>query len=218
MEKEKSLQELEVTVQQDQQSLTSQIEGIVIANEGDLTRAAEWLTQVKARIKKLEEKRNLYVRPLNDQVKVINADFKALSIPYLTIETSLKGKIGAYMDEQRRRIEEEERKERERRAAEARKLAEEENISRQKAAAEIRKQEEEKVKLQPPAPKAVTAVKTETSKVVTKTVVKFEVVDPSKVPDDFKIVDERLVRQAVNSGARRIAGVRIWEESQVSVF
>ncbi len=218
MEKEKSLQELEATVEKDQLDLTAQISEIVVQDNETMQSAAEVLTRVKARLKKLEEKRKLYVQPLNDQVKAINDDFKNMAAPYLTIETDIKGKIGTYMDEQRRIQLEAERKERERRAEEARKLAEEQAISRQKAAAQVRKAEEEAAKQKPEEPKPVTSVKTETSKVVTKTVMKFEVVDHSKVPDDFKIVDERLVRQAVNSGARRIAGVRIWEESQVSVF
>ncbi len=220
MEQEKTLQELEGTVQQDQQSLTQQITGIEISDQAGFNRAATWLTQVKARIKKLEEKRKQYVQPLNNQVKAINDDFKKMTEPYLVIETEIKGKMGAYADEQRRIQAEADRIERERRAEEARKLAAEAEISRQKAVAIVKKQEDEKAKLEP-KPEPVTpptTVKTDTAKVVTKVVVKFEVVDPSKVPDEFKVVDERLVRQAVNSGARRIAGVRIWEESSISAF
>lgn len=216
MEKEKTLQELEGTVQQDQKALTLEMTKVVVTSEEEMSRAATWLTQVKARIKKLEEKRKQYVQPLNDQVKAINDDFKTMMAPYLAIETEIKGKIGAFVDEQRRIQAEAERKERERRAEEARKIAEEQNISRQKAAAQVRQQEE--LKPQEVAPKPVTSVKTETAKVVTKKVVKFEIVDASKVPDEFKVVDERLVRAAVVKGARRISGVRIWEESQVSAF
>lgn len=215
---EKTIAELEGTVQEDTVSLTQQVTAIVVSDEASMNRAATWLSQVKARIKKLEEKRKMYVQPLNAQVTAINADFKRMSLPYLQLENEIKGKIGGYMDEQRRIQLEAERVERERRAEEARKLAEQENISRQKAAAEIRKQEEAKAAEQPRVEAPKTTVKTEAGKVVTRVVTKFEIVDASKVPDEFKVVDERLVRQAVNAGAKRIAGVRIWEESQVAGF
>lgn len=45
----------------------------------------------------------------------------------------------------------------------------------------------------------------------------FEVTDASKVPDRFKVVDERLIRQAVKEGARSIPGVNIHEASELAV-
>lgn len=196
-------------IQKDTKSLAEQVSTVVVQNDGDMHRASEWLVQIKARLKRIEEKRTEYVKPLNDQVKIINADFKSLAEPYLQMEMQVKRAIGTYVDEQRWLEQERIRKEEAERRQEAERIAKEEDISRRKALAQIEK---------PKAVEVPKTVKTETAKVVTKTVVKFEIVDPAKVPDEFKIVDERLVRQAVNSGAKRIAGVRIWEETQVSAY
>lgn len=206
------------TIKQDQVTFQEQIATIIVENDEQYAMASEVLCQVKARLKRVEQKRLEYTKPLNDQVKKMNADFKEAAAPYVEMELTIKGKIGAYVTEQRRKQEEAERQERLRRQEEARKLAESENISRQKAAAEIRKQHEEQEALVPKGPAQQTSVKTSTAKVVTKVVTKFEVIDPSKVPDEFKIVDERLIRIALSGGAKRIPGVKIWEDTQVSAF
>lgn len=209
MAKGNNIEETVVAIKQDQSSLLQQVSTVVVHNDGDMHRASEWLVQIKARLKRIEEKRVEYTKPLNDQVKVINSDFKALAEPYLEMENSIKRAIGGYVDEQRRIEVERVRKEEAERRKEAERIAQEEDISRRQALAQIEK---------PKVVEAPKTVKTETAKVVTKQVTKFEIVDPSKVPDEFKVVDERLVRQAVNSGVKRIAGVRIWEETQVSAF
>ncbi len=213
-----AIQSTLTTIKQDQITIQQQVATITVENDEQYAMASEVLCQVKARIKKVEVKRLEYTKPLNDQIKKMNADFKAVSAPYIEMEQVIKGKIGAYVTEQRRKQEEAERQERLRRQEEARKLAEEQKISTQKAAAELRKQREEEEALMPKEPAPTTSVKTDTAKVVTKVVVKFEVIDPSKVPDEFKIVDEKLIRKAVNAGAKRIAGVRIWEDTQVNAF
>ncbi len=203
------IQETITAIRKDQSSLIEKIERVEVKNDEDVKQASDWLGQIKARIKRIEDKRIEYTKPLNDQVKKINADFKTLAEPYLNMEYVIKKAIGGYMDEQRRiEIERVKKEERERRL-EAERIAQEEQITNREALKIIEK---------PKIVEAPKTVKTETSKIIGKVVVKFEIVDPSKVPDEFKIVDERLVRQAVNSGKRRIAGVRIWEETQVNAF
>ena len=203
------IQETITAIQKDQSNLIEKIEKVEVKNDDDVKQASEWLGQIKARIKRIEDKRIEYTKPLNDQVKKINADFKNLAEPYLNMESTIKRAIGGYMDEQRRiEIERVKKEERERRL-EAERIAREEQITNREALKIIEK---------PKIIEAPKTVKTETSKIVGKVVVKFEIIDPLKVPDEFKIVDERLVRQAVNSGKRRIAGVKIWEETQVNAF
>lgn len=196
-------------IEKDTQDVLSKVNSIQVRNDVEMTQAGELLSKVKDRLKRVEEKRKEYVQPLNDQVKKINGDFKSLAEPYVKMERDLKSAIGTYVTEQQRIERERVRAEEEARREEARKIAEKENISNRKALAQIEKPVETKV---------VTSVKTETAKVVTKTVTKFEIVDPSKVPDDYKVVSEQLVRKAVNSGIKKIAGVKIYEETQVSAF
>jgi len=43
----------------------------------------------------------------------------------------------------------------------------------------------------------------------------FEIEDQSKIPLEFMIVDESKIKRAVQSGARTIAGVRIYEEEKI---
>lgn len=196
-------------IKKDQTTLAATCSAITVTDEASMGIAAEVLAQVKGRIKRIEDKRTEYVKPLNDTVKTINADFKAAAAPYLEMEKQLKGAIGTFVDAQRKAAAEEQRRLEAERSKEADKLAKEEGISRRAALAQIDK---------PVVEAQTTSVTTDTAKVVTKLVAKFEVVNPENVPAEYKIVDERLIRKAVQGGARRIPGVKIWEETTVSGF
>lgn len=209
MSKPETVEATIVAIKKDQTSLFNQVQTLSVTNEEEMTAASEVLSQVHARVKRIEAKRIEYVKPLNDQVSKINADFKAAAKPYVEMESTIKQKIGNYVDEQRRLAAIEQRRLDDERRKEAQRLAAQEDISQRKAMAQIEK---------PVVEAPVTAVKTETAKVVTKLVAKFEITDPSAVPEEYKMVDERLVRKAVLAGARKIAGVKIWEESQVSAY
>ena len=50
-----------------------------------------------------------------------------------------------------------------------------------------------------------------------RTVWTFEVVDLSAVPADFLMLNEKAVRQAIKDGAREIAGLKIFQTSQVAI-
>lgn len=205
-------QALATTVEGDAKTIQAVVDTLVVKDETGLNKAAEILSNVKTRIKRLEDKRKEYVGPINDQVKAINEDFKRMAAPYLEAERLVKSAIGSYMDAQRKIQEDAEREERKRRQEEARVLAEAEGISTQKAAAEVRKAAEAEAVAKPVEEKPATAV---AKKMATKIVTRFEVVDPSKVPAEYLVVDHSAIRQAVAAGAKRIAGVKIWEESQI---
>ena len=112
--------ELANTVQTDVVVIQEAISKIKITNEETLTAAADILSNVKTRIKRLEDKRKEYVGPINEQVKAINEDFKKMSAPYLAAEMGIKALIGSYMDAQRKLQEDAEREERKRQRAEER--------------------------------------------------------------------------------------------------
>jgi len=235
----KTIKDVEKAVIADQELITTQVQGNTeIKNQEQYTQASEMLAQVKARTKKLELNRKEFTKDLVAQKRKIDNQFKEWSEPYKKIEDILKSAMSKYIDEQRRLKEEKERKEREKRAEEARKLAEQQKISSQKAHAKLREEKlaeelEQANKLakkegisQAQALKVVRGeielpsnVKTETGQTRTRLVKKFEVVDASKVPAEYLMVDEKKIRQAVvKDGVKRIAGVKIWEESQISVY
>lgn len=206
-----SRQEMEETMQniaKEQTRLQELCETISVSNPEEMSQAADLAIQVKARLNRIEQLRVEYVKPLNDHVKRINGDFKKAAEPFLAIETSLKGKISAYrMEQERIATEERKRLEAERRA-EADRIAKEEGLTRREALAQIEK---------PVVEAEVKSASTEQGKVVTKMVWKFEVVNTENVPAEYKVVDEKLIRKAVANGARRIAGVKIWEEAQTDI-
>lgn len=206
-----SRQEMEETMQnisKEKERLQGLCDSITVSNPEEMNKAADIAIQVKARLNRIEELRVAYVKPLNDHVKKINSDFKKAAEPFLNFESFLKGKISVYrMEQERIATEERKRLEAERRA-EADRIAKEEGMTRREALAQIEK---------PVVEAEVKSASTESGKVVTKMVWKFEVVNTENVPAEYKVVDEKLIRKAVQAGARRIAGVRIYEEAQTDI-
>lgn len=55
------------------------------------------------------------------------------------------------------------------------------------------------------------------SGITSRKVWKFEVADFAQVPDRFKVVDEKAIREFVKDGGRELAGVRIFQDSNLAV-
>ena len=66
-------------------------------------------------------------------------------------------------------------------------------------------------------PQATGPVRTADGTASVKKVWKFAVTDAQAVPREYMVVDERAIRQAVAQGVRTIAGVNIFEDSQVAI-
>lgn len=187
--------------------------------------------QVKALEKAVETKRVELVGPLNAQVKMINEYAKTLLNPLSKVESHLKGELinwerklaaerqarAKELEDQRRKQEQEQR---EREAAEKRKV----RLSSAFAAPDAsppptvdtteldrQKFEQEKVLAQAEKENADNRVKG-VRKVWT-----FKVTDPDKVPRNFLMVNDSLIRTAVGGGAREIPGVEIYEEDRMSI-
>lgn len=198
-----------VEIKKEQTEIISSIGDLVVNDAKSLLFASDVLKKVKTAYDFIEEKRLKYVKPLKDQTKKIDADFKAAGAPYLEMEKSIKQKMAAYLDQERVLAEIKQKKLDDDRRAEAQKLAEDANISTRQAMTLVQKT------VVTPAP---TMVRTETAKIVSKLVPMFEITDIRKVPDEYKVVDEKLIRKAVQAGSRRIAGVRIWEGIQINSY
>lgn len=190
-------QKLEVIKQEVNEFLYDMQELVITSNE-DYTKAGDTLKVVQNRIKKLEEKRKEYTQPLDESKKRIMADFQSISKPLEDFVQQVKSKmVEWYREEQKRKDEEQKLLE-----AEALKKAKEEGKSEIEVA--IVNQE----------------VKTQRGDLATtsvKKVWKFTVEDETKVPREYLCVDEKKIKLAMSDGVRKIEGVKIFQDEQISI-
>jgi len=197
----------EITSQSEQ--VLNVAQSIEIVDDNSLKQATDlvsWIAKVK---KSIEEKRQFFVKPLNDQVKRINDMFKNYIKPLEQADTTVRGKILSYRQEQeRKRREEEER---------LRKLAEEEQKRLEKQAA--------KKGIEAPPPQIVVptiqaapkTIKSDLGATQVRTVWDFEIEDETKIPREFLQPNITAIRAAVKAGVRNIPGVRIFQKEELAV-
>ncbi len=182
---------------------------VVIDGQEGMQKATEILSWIAKTKKQIETKRKFFTKPLSDQVSAINNLFKSYKTPLEQADKTLRNKILTYRREQERlRREEEER---------LRKLQKKEQKRLEKQA---------KKKGAPPPPPPVMPVRVETpaqtvrssmGTVSAKKTWDFEIVDPDKIPAEYKIINEKAIRAAVKAGVRSLPGVRIFQREDLSV-
>ena len=176
---------------------------IAVTNTEEEKRAALVIARAKDMLKKVEAKRKDFVQPLNDHVKKINADFKTITEPIEAAISKLSSAILAY----RQTAEWKEAQEyREAVRAEAKDAVERGDV------AALQSLSDANTAIEAAAPKTV---KTEAGSVGTRKVWKYEIEDPTRVPTEFWIIDEKRIGAAVRAGVRKINGVKIWEEETI---
>ncbi len=196
--------------------------------------------------KAIDAQRKAIILESSEFVKGVNSIAKMITDTLDEAEKAVKGKIGQFQARQEMERRERERKAREeaealqrkldaevedanRNAAEeARRKAEEEARARKASAAEIeaakKKAEEDAAKIAVVAPTVVSPVvqdapkvtRTESGSAFSKKPWVFEVTNADQVPREFLAVDEKKIRDAVRMGVREIAGVRIYQETQIN--
>jgi len=195
---------------------------LVIVDDKSLSTAVDIVKGVKEKFKELEDRRKELVKPLNDDVAIINTEFKNFTNQLTEIEKDLKIGIGNYNQ----------KKEQER-VEEQRKL----DLAKQKEQEKLDKQfEKQKQKLKDKgvntsvlvAPtvdddafKAKDTGKTFTTNsgasVTNKKVWTFRVVDLAKVPREFLVLDEKKVRDAIKADVRFVDGLEIFQDTITSI-
>lgn len=175
---------------------------IVIKTEHDREKATEIIVLLKKKYDVLEETRTSFVKPLNDQVKFINSNFKKYTEKLDLGITKLKRGISNYLLEQERIAREKEEKEFAKLEA---KNAKREADGKAPILKTIESEE------RPSSMSKVDGGKTGSRKVW-----KFEIINPSIVPNEMKSPDLEKIKLAVSSGARQIDGVRIYEDIIIS--
>ncbi len=208
---------------------------IKVSDEPSMQKALLAGKEAKHFHKMIEDKRKELVKPLNDEVKAINDYAKSITSPVAQVEAHIKSELLGYerVLEQKRR-EEQARLDAEKKAKEAelaqkareeqeRKQMEEafgveEDDATQKRNELVSKAEQEREKAELDRDTKAQQKAISQNKVSgTRKVWKFEITSSGEVPREYLMVNETMIRSAVNNGIREIPGVRIYEDTQIAL-
>jgi len=184
------------------------------------TAAAELLKGIKALRQKIGETFGPHIKRAFDAHRALCKEKQDAEAPLSEAETILKRALVAYDDAQERirRAEEQRLREEARRQEEQRRLEEAAALELQAAETDdelLRAEAEEMFAAPIQTPTVVVAKSTpKVSGVSFREVWKFRIVDSSKVPDQYKKVDEIKIGGVVRAlkGGARIAGVEVYPE------
>lgn len=173
---------------------------MVVNSEESYAVATDFLLGVKGRLKRIEELRVFFVKPLRDLAKKYDAMFAEQSVPLERIETAIKRSMGDYRLEQDRAAQKEE--------------------ARLAALREKQDERREEKGLAPIATPLPTIARPQSTvqgvggAATTMKVWKFEVVNIDDVPRHLLRceVAHSKVQAQIDAGARDIAGLRIYED------
>jgi hypothetical protein len=174
-----------------------------------MNKAVEFLGQLKGASDKLEDNRLFFTKPLNDQVKAINARFKELRVPIEMTIDSLKTSMLFYRRAKEEERLAEEKKIREAQEAEAREKARLQHASQKKAVEALPEVVVEK--------QATTVVAESGSKINVRKIKKFRIIDEKSIPKKYLIIDLKAIDKDVKSGIE-IKGVEVYEEEQIATY
>ena len=176
---------------------------VKIANDQDMSDAAELLARFRKKRKEVEEQFEVPIKGLKSEVKQLQEQRDKLVAPLTQAEGRLQTEILGY----RSRV-----------AAEAAKQQAKLNAQHEKKVEKAIAQGKDVSELPPPVQVAapVKSVETGAGAVTARKVKKFKITDPSLVPKDYWIIDEGMVGKAVRAGLE-IPGVQTWEEETLSV-
>ena len=175
-----------------------------------LQKSAGILSEIAGAKKQAEAMRKTFTQPINESLKNINGFFKKLVEPLEKATGIIKGKVRDYYFREQEKAREAEKK---------RLLAEAKREEELRKAEEEDREPEPEVAVDIPEVKVpkqtVKSVKGKAMTVKSRWV--FEITDPDLVPKEFWVIDEKLIRESINAGARSIAGVNIYEDKIVSI-
>lgn len=178
-------------------------EARIIESDQDIKDATDDLSIIAKLKKAIEEKRKEYVVPIGDYLKAVNETFKQFTEPLNQADAITRRKVLDYRAEQERiRLEQEK----------INRLREE----AARAEMQLKGELTEPVGLLKVQDEAPARYRTDSGTLGTGKVWKFEVVDFSLLPNDYKVADIVKIRKVVIAGAT-IPGVRAWQEESLRV-
>jgi hypothetical protein len=201
--------------------------------------AMDTVKTVKYYANEIERLRKSLVEPLNARVKVINSYAREVAAPLEEAETHIKRELARFETEQERiRVETIRRAEADRKR-QAEELARKQEEERAQAAAELAAQPEIEQEnpfgtvsvadVEEKQAQEQQALETEHQKTVwdieqnrvkgAKKIWKCEAVDLAKVPREYLVItlNEKAVLAMARAGVTEIPGVRLWQETSISV-
>ncbi len=180
-------------------------ESKVITDDLSVRSATEDLSRIAKLKKAIEDKRREYVNPINEHLKVVNEAFKTVTNPLEQADKIIRAKILAYRQEQERKAREVEEINRLRLEAAQKEMALKGELTESVNLVET--------PLAPPA-----HVRTEAGDLGTTKIKKWRLFDFSKVPDQYKQLNEVLIGKMVRAGIPGgIPGIEIYEEAILKI-
>jgi len=176
---------------------------IVIATDEDVKSVTNDLSVIAGLKKAIEEKRKEYTQPINDHLKAVNEAFKNFTEPLNVADKSIRYKVLEYRHEQERIRQEQER-------------INQLRIEAARAEMELKGELTESVELVEERPEQPQHYWAEAGELGTVTIWKFEVIDFSLLPDQYKLPDMVKIRKVITAGAT-IPGVKAWKEETLRI-
>lgn len=190
-----------------------QAEAVVIKTDEDYAKVIDTLGVLTKRKKDMDETRKFFTVPLNDQVDAINAKFMPNIKAVDEIITIFKTKAGAFFTvKEQKRLAEEARLKKIRDDADAKRIASGKQYITEpiRQVAEVQK-----------------TTKTESTQSTVSKVWKFELLSSKELPDDIKVliwneavkkgIANVIIGKMVKAGMHEIKGVRIYQDTQISI-
>ena len=197
-------------IEQSTKALVARATKFQITDPASLQKSSGILSDIATAKKRANDLRFSLTKPLDESKKRIMALFSPFIDQFEKATKIIKDKVRDYYFEQ----EEKARKaEKERLLAEAK---QEEEIK--KAQEEDREPVVEEIPVIPEVKVPEKTVKGVAGGSMTvKKIWKFTIVDEKLIPNEYRIVSEQLINEAIRNGAREISGVKIYEDKVVSV-
>lgn len=219
-------------LQADLNVFLSPIKTLVVNDQDSCEKGGEAFRSIRKWQKKVDEKVKELIDPYNEEIAKIREYGKKIKQPLLDADTAVDKQLSAYavhLAAKRAEMLKQEAIERQKREDEAAQLARQAKEEADNAALFADTPEEAEA-VQAQANATVERVTFEAAK-EHRTIVKsiasekvrgqttrwtFDIEDASKIPIEFKIVSEALIRAQVSVGVRSIPGVRIYQKTTMS--
>ena len=200
------------------------LNAVVIADSVTYEQAGAKLKELKQYTKTIKDNKTADLKPLKDGIKKLEDKYNIPLALLAEADAIIRDKMNKYLnDELKRRAEAE---------AEANRQAEELALKQALELEEVKKQalnydpitaramvsslEDKQNQLINQTAKAEVVNLSTKNNIVSK-VWDFELVDISAVPQEFIILNDKAVRQAIREGVREIKGLKIFQKARVSI-
>lgn len=196
--------------------LDKRVNGLKVVDDKSSQEATIVLKSVTEMKKRVTEKRNAIVKPIQESVKLIDAEFKKILEPLGKCESLVRAGMGEYFKKkERERIEAENK-------ARAEALRKEKELSKELRSKNdlIRENAEQELmgataKAEAKVPEKIKSVSTNVGMVTSRKEWKFSIINIDNIPEELlkpREVDSSKVKAAIKLGRKQIPGLRIWED------